>query len=122
MVLVDNYSVHKSQTVQDALGQLEQADVFVIYLPSYCPQLSEIEPICNDVKHHHLPKRSHEQVADLKNSVDNGLSEKAEQLRQAQPDTTKLVQRAATYETRDGSSTHRANVNSIHKGRYVWQD
>jgi putative transposase len=83
VIKIDNYSVHKSQTVKTAVPALERADVFLTYLPSYCPQLSEIEPIWNDVKHHHLPKRSHSEVAELKAAVDRGLRDKAHQLLQA---------------------------------------
>jgi putative transposase len=95
MVIVDNYSVHKSQTVQDALPELEAADIFVVSLPSYAPELSEIEPIWNAVKHHQMPTRSYQEVADLKSAVDKALQEKAEYLRQEQEKTTNLQQRAA---------------------------
>jgi hypothetical protein len=88
VIKIDNYSVHKSQMVKDAIPALEKADIFLTYLPSYCPQLSEIEPIWNDVKHHHLPKRSHSEVADLKAAVDRGLQEKAQKLAQTRHKTT----------------------------------
>ena len=95
MIKLDNYSVHKSQTVQDAVAALETADVFLIYLPSYSPELSEIEPIWNDVKQHHLPTRSYKEVADLKRAVDQALQEKAEELQQAQTKTTNFQRMAA---------------------------
>ena len=93
MVIVDNYSVHKSQTVQDALPQLEAADVWLVSLPSYSPELSEIEPIWNAIKHHQMPTRSYKEIADLKAAVDKALQEKAEHLRQAHEKTTNLQQR-----------------------------
>ena len=95
MVKLDNYSVHKSQTVQDAVAVLEAADIFLIYLPSYSPEMSEIEPVWNDVKQHHLPTRSHKEVADLKRAVDKALQEKAEELQQAQTKTTNFQRMAA---------------------------
>ena len=92
-IVLDNYSVHKSQTVEEALPTLEAADVFLWYLPSYCPELSEMEPVWNDVKRHQLSTRSHQQVAALKGAVDAALARKADQLWQAQTKTTKLLQR-----------------------------
>src|SRR5918997_544443 len=44
MVVLDNYSVHKSQEVADAVGPLAAADVHLVYLPAYSPELSRIEP------------------------------------------------------------------------------
>lgn len=83
MIVLDNYSVHKSQTVQDMQPVWEAADVFLVPLPSYCPELSRIEPVWNDIKHHHLPKRSCEHVAEQKQNVDDALDYKAQLLKQA---------------------------------------
>lgn len=90
MVVLDNYSVHKSQVVADAVVQLEAADVHLVYLPAYSPELSRIEPDWNDIKQHHLPVRSYEQVAELKRAVDDALVRKAHQLQQAHAKTTHL--------------------------------
>lgn len=92
MVVLDNYSVHKSQVVADAVGPLAAADVHLVYLPAYSPELSRIEPDWNDIKQHHLPVRSFEQVADLKRAVDDALARKAHQLQQAHAKTTAIGQ------------------------------
>jgi len=89
-VVLDNYSVHKSQTVVDALAQLAAANVQLVYLPAYSPELSRIEPDWNDIKQHQLPVRSFEQVVELKRAVDEALARKAYQLRQAYSKTTDL--------------------------------
>lgn len=94
-IVLDNYSVHTSQTVQEAIPLLEAADVFFFYLPSYSPQLSEIEPIWNAVKHHEMPVRSHQKVKDLKSAVDEALTRKAQAQSTAQQETTKELRRAA---------------------------
>jgi len=83
MIVLDNYSVHHSQEVQAATAALEKADIFLVYLPAYSPQLSAIEPVWNDVKAHHMPVRSFERVAPLKQAVDEALARKAQQLQQA---------------------------------------
>lgn len=84
-VVLDNYSVHTSQTMVDALPVLAAAGVQLVKLPSYSPELSRIEPDWHDVKQHGMPVRSFERVADLKQAVDAALAHKAEQLRQAAP-------------------------------------
>ena len=91
-VVLDNYSVHTSQTLVDALPALEGAGVQLVKLPSYSPELSRIEPDWHDVKQHGMPVRSFERVADLKQAVDTALARKAEQLRQGTAKTTSLGQ------------------------------
>ena len=81
MIALDNYSVHTSQTVEEARPQLAAADVHLVYLARYCPEQSGIEPVWNDVKQHELPTRSFEEVAELKHAVDAALARKAAQLR-----------------------------------------
>ena len=91
-VVLDNYSVHTSQTLVDARPALAAAGVQLVKLPSYSPELSRIEPDWHDVKQHGMPVRSFERVADLKHAVDGALARKAEQLRQASVKTTSLGQ------------------------------
>lgn len=78
----DNYAVHKSEMVRAAQEQWAAAGVHVVSLAAYCPEQSGIEPVWNDVKHHHMPVRSFERVAELKQAVDHALTCKAAQLRQ----------------------------------------
>ena len=84
-VVLDNYSVHTSQTMVDARPVLAAAGVQLVPLPSYSPELSRIEPDWHDVKQHGMPVRSFERVADLKQAVDAALAHKAAQLRQDAP-------------------------------------
>jgi len=95
LVVLDNYAVHKSQTMDVAQPALLAADVHLVYLPAYCPELSAMEPVWNDVKQHQLPTRSFEWVADLKHAVDDALARKAQQLRQAYVKSTNLHRLAA---------------------------
>jgi putative transposase len=89
VMVLDNYSVHKSEPVREAIPVLEAANVFFFYLPSYSPELSNIEPIWNAVKHHEMTVRSHSKVKDLKAAVDAALAQKAEALLAARQETTK---------------------------------
>lgn len=94
-IVQDNYSVHTSAPVAEAIPALEAANVFFFYLPAYSPELSEIEPIWNAVKHHEMPVRSHAQVKDLKSAVEGALTRKAETLQAAHQETTQELRRAA---------------------------
>ena len=87
-IVVDNYSVHTSQPVQQASSALLAADVHLFYLPPYSPELSLIEPVWNTTKHHDLPQRSHAHVRDLKQAVDTRLQAKARALILAHTETT----------------------------------
>ncbi len=90
MIALDNYAVHTSQTVEAARAQLRAADVHLISLARYCPEQSDIEPVWNDVKQHHLPTRSFERIVDLKHAVDDALARKADQLQRTHAQTTTL--------------------------------
>jgi hypothetical protein len=92
VVVLDNYSVHTSKVVQEAKRGLEAAGVHLMYLPSYSPELSRIEPDWNDIKQHHLPVRSFEKVAELKRAVDGALARKAYLLQHANARTARLRQ------------------------------
>jgi transposase len=95
VIALDNYSVHTSQTVVAAQPQLAAANITLVYLARYCPEQSGIEPIWNDVKAHHLPVRSYEQVADLKGAVDDALARTAQLLQHTHDKPTTIHRRAA---------------------------
>lgn len=94
VIVLDNYSVHMSQVVADTRAAWAAAGITVVYLPAYCPDLSAIEPVWNDLKQHHLPTRSYRTVAELKRAVDAALAAKATQLRAVAAKTTNLLQAA----------------------------
>lgn len=90
MIALDNYAVHRSQTLQDARPLLAAANVQLVFLARYCPEQSAIEPVWNDIKQHHLPTRSFAQVVDLKAAVDAALASKAAQLQRASTKSTNI--------------------------------
>jgi hypothetical protein len=91
MIVLDKYAVHKSHTVGTAQPALLAANVHLVYLPSYCPDLCAMEPVWNDVKQHHMPIRSVERVVERTRAVDAALAHKARQLRQAYAKTTNFA-------------------------------
>lgn len=94
-IVLDNYSVHKSQTVAGVRPEWEAAGIQLLYLPAYSPELSAIEPIWHDVKQHRMPTRSFAQVVDLKHAVEAALTRKAHLLRHAPVKTTNILRAAA---------------------------
>jgi putative transposase len=94
-IVLDNYSVHTGQAVQEEIPALQAANVFFFYLPSYSPELSDIEPIWNAVKHHGMPVRTHQKVKDLKRAVQEALTQKAQALMAEHAETTKELRPAA---------------------------
>ncbi len=95
VIALDNYSVHTSQAVVAAQPLLAAANVELLYLARYCPEQSGIEPIWNDVKAHHIPIRSFEQVADLTHAVADALAHKAHLLQHAHAKPTNIHRLAA---------------------------
>lgn len=77
VVVLDNYSVHHRQTVQDALPSLTAAAVPFCYLPPYSPELNLIEPLWRQVKYQDLPERSHPTDAALQIAVEAALTARA---------------------------------------------
>ena len=95
VIVLDNYSVHKSEPVKQARAELAAANITLLYLPSYCPELSEIEPIWQAVKHHDMQDRSQTEVKVLKQAVEQALANKAEALKARHAKTTNLLGAAA---------------------------
>jgi hypothetical protein len=80
VIVLDNYSVHKCEPVEDEIPRLAVADIHFFYLPSYTPEMSAIEPVWQDVKHHELTKRSHGKLGALQHDVCTALHAKATKL------------------------------------------
>lgn len=95
VIVLDNYSVHKSEAVQGARAQLEAAQITLLYLPSYCPELSEIEPIWQALKHHDIQERSHSEVKAHKQAVEQALANKAIALKARNAESKNLLCAAA---------------------------
>jgi len=76
VVVMDNYSVHRSSVVKEMLPALEAAGVHVFYLPPYSPELnSPIESLWRHVKHEDMPVRSYDTANALKDAVDGVLDD-----------------------------------------------
>jgi len=95
VIWLDNYSVHKSDRVRDERPALERAGITLHYLPSYCPELSKIEPIWHAMKHHEMKERSHTELVALKRAIEEALRKKAAALLLTHRKTVQLLAQAA---------------------------
>ncbi len=94
-IVLDNYSVHKGELVEQAQAEMEAANIHLFYLPAYSPQLSDIEPVWQAVKHHQMQVRSQTEIKAMKQSVEEALAQKAQTLKARHAKTTDLLCRCA---------------------------
>ena len=80
VIVLDNYSVHHSQSVQDRVPELETVGVRFFFLPPYSSELNLIEPVWRQIKYQELPERSHKTANSLQAAVDAALTKYAKQL------------------------------------------
>ena len=81
MVVIDNYSVHKSDRVARERRHLAAADVYLVYLSAYSPELSRIETHWKATKYSELSQRSFTRLGALKAAVETALARRAISLR-----------------------------------------
>jgi len=73
VIVLDNYAVHRSRVVTEALPALAAAGIELVYLPPYSPELSLIEGLWRHVKHGELPVRSYPTATALHAAIDHAL-------------------------------------------------
>jgi hypothetical protein len=74
VIVLDNYSVHKSAAVKAARREWAAAGVLLWYLPAYSPELSRIEAIWQRIKYRRMRRRSYDQLIDLWEAVESALA------------------------------------------------
>lgn len=73
VVVVDNYSIHRSKVVKDSCGTLRKAGIILYYLPAYSPELNDIEGVFGAIKHHDMPERTYKSLDELRESIDSAF-------------------------------------------------
>lgn len=91
VIVLDNYSVHRSAAVKEVLPALAAAGVTCFYLPPYSPELNASEPLWRHVTHEDMPVRRHDTADALKAAVDDVLDDHAARLAHS---TTSLCEAA----------------------------
>ena len=55
LVVVDNAPIHTSDDFEDELERWQKEDLYVQFLPPYCPELNLIEILWRKIKYEWLP-------------------------------------------------------------------
>ena len=82
VIVLDNYSVHHGQLVNDKMPVLEAADVHFFFLPPYSAEMNAIEPLWRQIKYQDLPERSYKAAQALKAAVDEALTKRANEFKE----------------------------------------
>ncbi len=69
VVVLDNARFHKAELVQEKLLEWEEKNLYLRYLPPYCPQLNPIENVWRRVKGFLMPRRCYASKAELQLAV-----------------------------------------------------
>jgi hypothetical protein len=83
VIVLDNYSVHRSAVVTALIPALETVGVTFFYLPPYSPELNAIEPLWRHIKYEDLPVRSFSDAEALKAAVDDVLDDHVQRIAQS---------------------------------------
>jgi hypothetical protein len=83
VIVLDNYSVHRSAVVKALIPALETVGVTFFYLPPYAPELNAIEPLWRHIKYEDLPVRSFSAAEALKAAVDGVLDDHVQRVAQS---------------------------------------
>jgi len=83
VIVLDNYSVHHSKAVKDALPGLAERGVTFCYLTPYSPELNPIEALWKQTKYQDLPERRHLTDVALQAAVETALAARARKLAEA---------------------------------------
>ena len=73
VVVLDNYSIHRSKVVKEACGRLRRAGIVLYYLPAYSPELNDIEGVFGVIKHHDMPERAYGSLDELGEAIDSAF-------------------------------------------------
>ena len=74
VVVVDNYSIHRSKVVKGARGSLRRAGIVLYYLPPYSPELNDIEGVFGPIKHHDMLDRAYKSLDGLGEAIDSAFA------------------------------------------------
>lgn len=81
VVVLDNYSVHHSHIVTDALPELAAAGITFCYLTPYSPELNPIESVWRQITYQDIPERSFPTDTALQTAIEAALTARATRLR-----------------------------------------
>jgi transposase len=74
VVVLDNASLHRNQTLDAAAPRLQEQGIRLYYLPPYSSELNRIEPYFGVIKHTELPERTYPTVEALTEAIDRAFT------------------------------------------------
>lgn len=77
VIVLDNYSVHRSQELKAQIAALQAVGVVLFYLPPYSPELNLIEGVWRHTKYEDMPIRSYSSAEALKAAIEAALEKRA---------------------------------------------
>lgn len=72
-IVLDNYSIHKSNKVKVKIKEWAKENLFLYYLPPYSPELNLIENKWRNLKYNHIHKRHFKNRDELETTVNQGI-------------------------------------------------
>ena len=66
VIVLDNAAFHKTKSIQEQRQVWEKSNVFLRFLPSYCPALNYIENIWRKIKGFLMPRRCYDSLTELR--------------------------------------------------------
>jgi putative transposase len=76
VIVLDNYSIHKSGAVRAKIQQWSQQHLQLFYLPEYCCEWNRIEDEWHQIKEHEIAGRMFEDEYDLAMAVITSVEER----------------------------------------------
>lgn len=77
VVVLDNASIHVSHVVKEAMTWLGRQGLELFRLPSYSPELNDIERLFRTLKHHEMPERTYFTTEELTAAVNAAFGQLA---------------------------------------------
>jgi transposase len=74
VVIIDNSPVHTSKAFKAEIKNWNKKKLFIRYLPTYSPELNEIEILWRFIKYEWMPFEAYQSEEKLSTNVDNILS------------------------------------------------
>jgi hypothetical protein len=74
IVVIDNAPIHRSKKFMAKIAEWKQLDLFIYFLPPYCPELNLIEILWRQIKYYWLPFDAFLNFQNLKERLRNTLN------------------------------------------------
>ena len=73
IVIIDNASIHHSELFNSKIGEWEEKNLFLLYLPPYSPELNKIEILWKHIKYYWLKFDAYMSFDSLRNELNDVL-------------------------------------------------